>query len=78
MTLLEFLILCKERVDFGDYVEWVLDQDHELVSKSISSLWDAQLKDSQLQKWRTLFNFLYDKDPVHYQKIHELDTRNLV
>ena len=60
MTLLEFLILSKDRVDFGDYIEWVLDKDQDLVSKCITDLWDAQLKDSELKKWRNLFHFLYD------------------
>ena len=41
MTLLEFLILSKDPVNFGDYIEWVLDQDQDLVSKCITSLWDA-------------------------------------
>ena len=77
-SLLEFLLLCKDHVNFGDYVDWVLDQDQELVSKSITSLWNAQLENSELRKWRTIFEYLYDKDPVRYQRVHQLDTRNLV
>ena len=41
MALLEFLLLSKDHVNFGDYVDWVLDQDDQLVSKSITSLWNA-------------------------------------
>ena len=78
MALLEFLLLSKDHVNFGDYVDWVLDQDHQLVSKSITSLWNSQLEDHELRKWRNLFEFLYEKDSVRFQKVHQLDTRNLV
>ena len=46
MALLEFLILSRDHVNFAHYIDFVLDQDHDLVSKCISSLWDSQLKDS--------------------------------
>ena len=60
VTLLEFLLVGKESVNFDDFIACYCKDDHNLLGETILSISRAKQEKNELQGWASLFHHYYD------------------